>query len=613
MKIFQKSTAFFLTALISAGVTFTGCAFPGIGSARLYHFVKEHISESTADPRAQEAFDQFTEELFFNNVSSSVLDLHYTVTDPQSMGIEPAEELYGDPSLPSLERDTEELRGYAERLDAIDRSRLSPQSRLDYDILQQYFETELTCAGLEIYVQPLAPTIGVQAQLPVLLAEYSFYRPEDIEDYFSLLSGLDEYFGKILSLEREKAAQGLMMDDAAIDRVLDSCRPYLETGENALLAGTFAERLRAMEALDGNSALSEEQKAAYEQRHRELIARAFVPAYQRLMDGLEALKGTGRIKGGLCNYPKGKEYYRYLVYSSTFTSCKTVDTLKKTIEKRIDDDFEAVRKLITDDPLLYDQMEQFSFSMTDPEEIISCLQENIRQDYPEPITKDYSLHYVPKALEPVLSPAFYLTPPMDCPELNTIYINGGSYAAQDELFTTLAHEGYPGHLYQSAYFIQTNPKPFRHLLSFSSYKEGWATYVEFDSCRLDNAVSPELARLWALDSSINLGIHAYLDIMVNDQGWGLEQVSRYVNQYFNDPDQQLAQALLETMCDNPSNYLEYYVGYLEFSDMRQRAEKALGSAFEAKAFHQFILDIGPAPFPVIRERLEEWIKEQKQK
>jgi len=200
---------------------------------------------------------------------------------------------------------------------------------------------------------------------------------------------------------------------------------------------------------------------------------------------------------------------------------------------------------------------------------------------------------------------------MDLPDSNTIYINRGSYAAKDQLFTTLAHEGYPGHLYQSSYFIRREPKPFRHLLSFSSYKEGWATYVEYDSCRLDEKISPEVAELMNLNSSINLGIHAYLDIMVNDQGWNLEQVSDYVSQYFEDPNQELARALLEAMVDNPTNYLEYYVGYLEFSDMRKKAEKALGKAFEAKAFHQFLLDIGPAPFAVIRKHLEDWIKERK--
>ncbi len=606
-QIFRKPAAFLLAVSLSAGLILTSCHSSSISPGPLSLMTRQ-AEKTTSD---QEAFDQLTDKIFYDNVNPSIIDLHYTLIEPESMNIAPPDSPYGTFSLEEMQRETEKLKGYARELASIRRGNLNEESQLDYDILETYLETEISCEGLEIYVQPLAPTIGVQAQLPVLLAEYRFYRKEDIEDYFSLLAGLGDYFEQILIMEQEKAAKGLMFGDRTIDRILDSCRPYLEDGDACLLNGTFAERLKEMEESKGNSPLTDEERAAYEQRHRELITHAFIPAYQKLMDGLNGLKGTGRVEGGLCNYPDGKEFYRYLVYSSTHTSCKNVDTLRKTVSRQILEDFKEAAALMEDHPGLYEEMAGFSYSLSDPEEILACLQEKIRDDYPEPISRDYSLHYVPEALEPVLSPAFYLTPPMDLPDSNTIYINRGSYASQAQLFTTLAHEGYPGHLYQTSYFIRRGARPFRHLLSFSSYTEGWATYVEYDSCRLDEKMSPEMARLMQLNSSINLGIHAYLDIMVNDQGWDLQKVADYVSQYFQDPNQELAHALYEAVADNPTNFLEYYVGYLEFYDMRKKAEEALGNAFEAKAFHQFLLDIGPAPFGVIRERLEEWIKEVK--
>lgn len=604
---FRKSAAFLLTASISISLVFTGCASSKTGKQPQGEISSEQTEQSYA---AKEAFAQFTDEIFRENTAKSLIDLHYTLANPENIGIGAAKSPYGEISLAIMQEETEMVKGYLDRLSAIHRENLTPEDQLDYDILKNYLETEFSCAGLEAYAQPLAPTIGIQAQLPILLAEYNFYQPKDIEDYFLLLAELDNYFGQILQLEQEKAEQGLMITDKAIDRILDSCQPYLESGENSLLHGTFVERLENLQK-NSSFSLTEEEKASYIQRHQDLIASSFVPAYQHLIEGLENLKGTGQTEGGLCQYPHGKEYYRYLVYSSTFTSCKNVDTLRKIIEKRMDEDFEEMRQLLAKEPDLLDQVTNMAFSLTDPAEILACLQKEIQHDYPEPICQDYSLHYVPKALEPVLSPAFYLTSPIDRPDINTIYINQGSTSATDQLFTTLAHEGYPGHLYQTAYFIQQNPKPFRHLLSFSAYKEGWATYVEFDAYHLDKTISPSLAKILALNSSVNLGIHAYLDVMVNDQGWGLSEVSSYVGKYFSDPEQTLSQALLETMIDNPSNYLEYYVGYLEFSDMRKKTEQALGDRFEAKAFHQFLLDIGPAPFTIIRERLEEWIKEQK--
>ncbi len=623
----KRPAAWLLLAVLSAELLFSGC-----GRADLAYDITRLIGEKTAgsgtgagggsggengDDRDkkgaqkgaasqdQARFEALTDELFKDTVTSSLLDLHYTVTDPAGMGLSKPADLYGEISLAALKEDTASCQEMLDRLDQIKKSRLDPQSQLDYDILRYRLETEVSAAGLEAYAQPLAPTIGTQAQLPILLAEYAFYTEEDIEDYLSLLSGLDDHFRQLLAFEQEKADLGLMITDDGIDRVLDSCRPYLEDGEDNVLAGTFSERL------DGVAGLTDEQKAAYIERHSQLIATAFIPAYEHLIQGLEALKGTGTVEGGLCFYPEGKAYYRYLVYSSTATSCKNVDTLRKSIEKRLKEDRQSIIRLLRAQPELVEKLDDAGFALTDPEEIVTYLQDAIREDYPEPICPDYSLHYVPKALEEVLSPAFYLTPPMDRAAVNPIYINRGSYAATDQLFTTLAHEGYPGHLYQSSYFVSKDPAPIRHAISFGAYSEGWATYAEYDAYRLDPDMSPSMARLLALDSSVNLGIHAYIDIMVNDQGWKVPQIHDFIADYYSDPDMQTSTALYEVMIDNPANYLEYYVGYLEFSDMRQKAEKALGERFQPIEFHRFLLGLGPAPFAVIRERLEGWIREQK--
>ena len=134
--------------------------------------------------------------------------------------------------------------------------------------------------------------------------------------------------------------------------------------------------------------------------------------------------------------------------------------------------------------------------------------------------------------------------------------------------------------------------------------------MEMESYQMDESLDQDLARLLALNSSITLGLHAYIDIMVNDQGWDISQIHNFITSYYDDPDQEFSAALYEAMVDNPSNYLEYYVGYLEFSDMREKAEEALGEAFDLVEFHRFLLDTGPAPFSVLRKGLERWIQEQ---
>ena len=589
----------------AAAALFLGTGLLLNGCQAIPEDILPSLSRPASAENSQTLFEELTGDIFRENAASSILDRHYLMAEPENFNLSKPESLYGNGDLEGLQKSSDAIAGYLDRLNAIDPGSLSSEDQLDYQILKAYLETESTCQGLELYTQPLAPTIGVQAQLPILLAEYEFYREEDIDDYFSLLEGLGAYFDQILSLEQEKASQGLMMSDDAIDRVLDSCEPYLDSSENCVLAGTFLERLDRLNGLDSA------KKEDYVRRHEELIRTAFVPAYEKLMEGLSGLKGSGKVQGGLCRYPDGREYYRYLVYSSTYTSCRDVTTLRKTIERRIERDFRELASIVTRRQDLLDSLPDVSFAFTEPHEILRHLMEQTALSYPAPICEDYTIRYVPKALEPVLSPAFYLTPPIDRDGSNTIYINQGSASSgQDHLFTTLAHEGYPGHLYQTTYFLSTDPSPFRHLLSFGAYTEGWATYVEMESYQMDESLDQDLARLLALNSSITLGLHAYIDIMVNDQGWDMSQIHNFITSYYDDPDQEFSAALYEAMVDNPSNYLEYYVGYLEFSDMREKAEEALGEAFDLMEFHRFLLDTGPAPFSVLRKGLERCIQEQ---
>ena len=589
----------------AAAALFLGTGLLLNGCQAIPEDILPSLSRPASAENSQTLFEELTGDIFRENAASSILDRHYLMAEPEYFNLSKPESLYGNGDLEGLQKSSDAIAGYLDRLNAIDPGSLSSEDQLDYQILKAYLETESTCQGLELYTQPLAPTIGVQAQLPILLAEYEFYREEDIDDYFSLLEGLGAYFDQILSLEQEKASQGLMTSDDAIDRVLDSCEPYLDSSENCVLAGTFSERLDRLNGLDSA------KKEDYVRRHEELIRTAFVPAYEKLMEGLSGLKGSGKVQGGLCRYPDGREYYRYLVYSSTYTSCRDVTTLRKTIERRIERDFRELASIVARRQDLLDSLPDVSFALTEPHEILRQLMEQTALSYPAPICEDYTIRYVPKALEPVLSPAFYLTPPIDRDGSNTIYINQGSASSgQDHLFTTLAHEGYPGHLYQTTYFLSTDPSPFRHLLSFGAYTEGWATYVEMESYQMDESLDQDLARLLALNSSITLGLHAYIDIMVNDQGWDISQVHNFITSYYDDPDQEFSAALYEAMVDNPSNYLEYYVGYLEFSDMREKAEEALGEAFDLMEFHRFLLDTGPAPFSVLRKGLERWIQEQ---
>lgn len=567
--------------------------------------------ESGADPaKAQEAqadFERFCDELFRDQLSDSYLNLHYTLADPASYGITDCPKTLGEFSLDLLKEASKTEKEEKARLDAIPMELLTEDQQLTYQILEASYEAEAEFEGLELYYQPLAPTVGVQAQLPVLLAEYIFYEKQDVEDYLAILSTMDDYYRQILEFEQEKANAGLFMTDDCVDTIVSDCSAYVLAPEEHFLATTFDERVDAL------TDLSEEEKAGYKAQNLKVLTEHFIPAYELLLNGLTDLKGTGTNEQGLCYYPEGKQYYEYLVKSSTGTTYSTIDKLRDAVDLQINYDMAAMYKLMMDHEELTDHLDDYEFTYTDPEEILEHLKDVIREDFPALESANYTTKYVPESLEDALSPAFFLVPPMDRYQDCVIYINRGSVDTSGDLYTTLAHEGYPGHLYQNVYFLSHCDSPIRNVLSFGSYSEGWATYVENYIYTTDNGLSDQMGQLLAHNASATLGIHALLDLNINYYGWSQEEVADYLSQIFGISDEDTVNDIYQYMLSAPVNYLEYYVGYLELLHMKEQAKKTLGADFNLKEFHQFILDLGPAPFTVIKPYFNEWVKGQKDK
>lgn len=548
----------------------------------------------------QQRFDRFTEDLFLSEVQSSQITLHYQLKNPGALGIQQAEHLYPDISEAGYAASLKEFKELQNQGNSFDLALLTDDQKLTLRILKSYLDTEAMADGLELYERPLAPLIGEQAQLPILLSEYEFRTRQDAEDYLNLIAGIDEYYTQLLDQAKRQAEAGLMINDTAIDHVIESCESYLLVPGNNFMIDTFNERLETL------SDLSEEEKTTLRQRNEELLETDFVPAYQLLIDGMQALKGTGVTDGGLSHLPDGKAYYRYLVYSGTGTSYNSIEDLTAAMENQLTQDLKEVSALLKAHPDLAQQFDSYSFRESEPAAIMEDLKTLISSDFPALPQCSYTLKYVPKALELSLSPAFYLVSPIDDYQNNTIYINGNPDYTGNDLYTTVAHEGLPGHLYQNVYFRSRNTSHLRQLLSFSGYSEGWATYVEDYISTMDNGLPPEFSRLYAANKMAAMGIQACLDVYINYDGWSLEQVTKYLESYYTDPTE-VAREIYDSMIENPSNFLSYYVGYMEFHNMKTLAQEKLKDRFDPKEFHQFLLDLGPAPFDVIQPYFTSWL------
>ena len=502
-------------------------------------------------------------------------------------------------SAEELKKDSSDNAALLKELYTFPSTLLTADQLFTCKMLQDALETELQSSGLELFYQPLSSTIGTQAQLPVLLAEYSFYEREDVDRYLELLSQIDTYYEQLAAYEKERAEAGLAPSDTTLDRIIQSCKDYLIRPENSFLTETFAERLEEVPEL------TEKEREEYKEKHLAVLKEDFIPAYTNLSEALEELKGHGTNTGGLCGYENGKEFYAYLVSSQTGTD-STVEELRDRIEKKLGSDMAEVTMLIQNKPELQYQVSDAGISLTEPTKILNHLQTQIEEDFPALPDADYQLKHVPEALESSLSPAFFLIPPLDSEQANTIYINDKA-SKQQNLYTMLAHEGYPGHLYQSVYFNRKNQCPLRRLLTCEGYNEGWGLYSELYSYSFDNGLSEDVQTLMTHSEAAIYGLYALLDIHIHYDGWDLEKTSAFLNDYYGIEDPEVTEEMYQSLIDNPCNYLKYYAGYLELCTMRETARETLGSRYTPKSFHKFILDMDGASFRVIKPYFQTWL------
>lgn len=556
-----------------------------------------HLISSWKTYRTNKQFEQYTDELFFADVQGNALNLHYTLAAPEKLGITDYPVSLGnfDPSQISSRTLLWESRKSA--LEKFPSERLSQQNRLTKDILCLAYETELLSGNNYLLEEYLSPSLGVQAQLPILLAEYTFRREQDVQDYIKLLASVDTYFQSILTFEQLKSQNGTFMSDTTVDRITEQCSAFITNPEENYLHTVFQEKLKDVPQL------TDAKQKAYQKLHMEILQEQVLPAYQALIDGLCLLKGTGKNPGGLSGLPGGKAYYEYLLKSSCGIY-ETVDQIQTRLLKQLQMDMEESENILHKKPeLIYRITEkQPAFSVQEkssPEAILKTLQNKLLKDFPSPPETSYEVKYVHKDLEAYLSPAFYLTPPIDTLSPNDIYINKYAGMKGTELFTTLAHEGFPGHLYQTISFASTNPPKIRHLLGMSGYVEGWATYVETYAYSYADQ-DPDLSRLQWLNRSLNLCILSLLDTGIHYDGWSRETAAEFLSG-FGITDSAAQQEIFQVIVEDPANYLKYYMGYLHFLDLREDCKKEMGEHFDIRKFHQKILEIGPCQFPILEK------------
>lgn len=565
-------------------------------------------------------FHRFTEGLFRSDLSGNTLNLHYTLAYPENYGLD------GKAVLPSYSggndssENQNELLSSLAALAAISKDKLSSNDAYAYELLERYLKRRLKGEQFTYYSDPFSPNSGMQSGLPILLADYTFRKEQDVIDYLDLIEQTQDYFSGLTAYETEKSKAGLFMADYSAEKVIEQCdmimdKQQLEEGTHFLIT-TFSERLSE---LVKQNIITQAAADQYISENNRLLTTVMQPAYEQTGDAFILLNGTGTNEQGLFYFPEGRAYYEYLLASTT-GSDRSIAEIKKLLFEDFQNNYNALIALIRQYPEIADSSlsDSFALPLADPEEMLSDLQNRMSRDFPcfpiqnQSFTPACTIKNVSASMENYCSPAYYLTPPIDDMRNNIIYINGKNSPDSLSLYTTLAHEGYPGHLYQTVYsqmyMNQNDDSCIRYLLHYGGYVEGWALYVENLSYYYAQAqvkTNPYAAAYYEacrLNRNLQLCLYSLLDISIHYEGASLEQVQRIL-QTIGITSQTAVTGIYQYIVEEPVNYLKYYLGFLEFQLLKEEAAALWGDSFTLYRFHQFVLETGPSDFIGLHTRL----------
>lgn len=559
---------------------------------------------STQTSLKQKKFDRFLNSCFREYAAENTVTLHFKLSNPSAYGIKaPVSPTYGNLSSDTLKKNCSRSKELLQKLYTFPTSSLTKKQKLTWQIFQDYLNESIMNEKYILYSSPLG-TNGLQSEIPVTLSEYRLDNEKDIKDYLSLVNQVPELFTQILDFEQERRNAGIISPSFVISDTIDQIDQFLNASEeNNLLIQSFEERLAEVEPL------SKDQKASYIANNRLLVTDKVLPAYKSLKTSLQAYANDSKntsSKERLCEYKNGQDYYKFLLMSNVGTDFSPEDCIT-ILESQLKNTVKDISSLTTKNKDLYTEYLSATPALSAPKEIMNTLKNDSLIDFPEIKNISCQLKNVPDALSGTSACAFYLVPPIDSTKDNIIYINK-SRVDSNELFSTLAHEGYPGHLYQTNYFLTTNPSPLRTFLHCAGYDEGWGTYAQLYSYNfiefknVDEQTTKQLRQLYRDNDLLSLSLSSLSDLYVNYKNYDENALANYLQTYGIDKDG--AQNLYRYVIENPTTYLSYSIGCYELDQLKQTMADSLGKAFKISDFHEAVLNVGSCNFSILRQEIE---------
>ncbi len=511
---------------------------------------------------------------------------------------------------------------YLARTAALDPSGLSAEDRISYDLLRYQLQESLDGLAFPAHLLP----VNQMSSMHLLLAQLGsgrlaqpFETVADYDKWLARAASFSPYVDGIIADMRTGIAQGVVLPKALAKPVL----PQLENlGTADLEKNIYMSPVRKFPA-DFSAADQARLTAAY----TTLVRDSLVPAYQRLLTFMrDTYLPACRDTVALSDLPGGKAWYAFQARTSTTTALSPdeIHAIGLAEVARIRGLFEEAKTRVGFKGTL---KEFFTHLNTAPElkftnrEEIQAAYESLRPRVEAKVPAFFGrTPKIPFEIRPVepfrevsAPPAQYFQGLPDGSRPGIFYYNAYKPETRTR-FTTVAyflHEAVPGHHFEiSLAQEQTGLPDFRRFGGTGAYSEGWGLYSEMmgqemglydDPWQWIGRLSAEIWRASRL--VIDTGLHA--------KGWTREQGIAYFLD--NVPQGEVvATQEVERYIAIPGQALSYKIGELKLRELRARAEKALGTKFDIRAFHDEVLAHGSVPLSVLEAAMDRWIAAQQQ-
>ncbi len=567
--------------------------------------VNTEVSSIPAAESDNEEFNEFLLELYRDYVGSDSLSLHFSLENPKEYGIELEEVTLGSINQEEFDRYNAELVEVISQLETFDLATLSVEQQEDYAMVSDYLSFQESFIGYEYYQYIFTPSSSLTSNMTINFTEFDLRTEADIEKYLTLLADVPRYFDDALAYTQQQVDLGLGVSDGALEQTIEGISTFAQKTQDNELILSFNTKLEAFD-------LSDEQKQDYINRNQELVLDTIIPAYEGVAKKLETWIGTRTVEGGYESLEGGKEYFEMMVKSELGYE-GTIDELFATGEEALKDLNGTMSFLLmSGGEELFDQYLNSSdyFEDATPEEILEEYRILMAEKYPEGPEVSYTATYLDPSIANPSTVAYYLIPPIDNISENVIKINPDNTTDLGTLYTTLAHEGFPGHLFQNTYYFNLNPHPVRTAYDYLGYSEGWAMKVEVDALGWVLEDYPELAMFMASEVQFLYLIQSMTDIGVNYYGWDKEELKEFLSTYgamYGLEQDTVVDEIYDSAINDPGVLIPYGFGMLTMVDMESQTMEILGDAFDPIEYNRIILETGPVTFEDLQANVDAYI------